>query len=44
MYKNERKGFMFSLINSSEGLNTAAAVIEAGPVGLLNKKESKKLA
>ena len=35
---------MFSLINSTEGLHTAAAVIEAGPVGLLSKKESKKLA
>ena len=43
-YENQRKAFMFALINSSEGLHTAAAVIEAGPVGMLSKKESKKLA
>ena len=43
-YENARKAFMFSLINSSEGLYTAAAVIEAEPSGLLSKSESKKLA
>ena len=44
-YENQRKAYMFSLINASEGLHTAAAVIEASPaVGLLSRKESKKLA
>ena len=44
-YENQRKEYMFSLINASEGLHTAAAVIEASPVvGLLSRKESKKLA
>ena len=43
-YENQRKAYMFSLINASEGLHTAAAVIEAGPSGLLNRKESKKRA
>ena len=31
-------------MNATEGLHTAAAVSETGPVGLLSKKESKKLA
>ena len=44
-YENQRKAYMFSLINASEGLHTAAAVIETSPVvGLLSRKESKKLA
>ena len=43
-YENQRKAYMFSLINASEGLHTAAAVIETGPTDLLSRKESKKLA
>ena len=43
-YENQRKAYMFSLINASEGLHTAAAVIETSPIGLLSRKESKKLA
>ena len=43
-YENNRKLFLFSLINASNGLYSASQVIEAGPEGLLSKKEKKKLA
>ena len=43
-YENQRKLFLFSLLNSAQGLYAASQVVEAGPAdGLLSKKESKKL-
>ena len=43
-YENNRKLFLFSLINASNGLYSASQVIEAGLEGLLNKNEKKKFA
>ena len=44
LYENSRKGFLFALVNASDGLSAAAQIVDSGPsTGLLSKKEQKKL-
>ena len=43
LYENERKSFIFALVNSSNGLAAAVQVVTVAPEGLLSKKEQKKM-
>ena len=43
LYENQRKSFLFALVNASDGLSTAAQIVDTGPAGLLNRKEQKKM-
>ena len=44
LYENQRKSFLFALVNASDGLSAAAQIVDTSPAaGLLSKKEQKKL-
>ena len=43
LFENQRKSFLFALVNASDGLSAAAQIVDTGPTGLLSRKEQKKM-